>query len=104
MMRGLDTVCRPGSTVGGGTTVASVDEIVTALQSAIDELNDSISATSTAESGTEDMISLQSAAGVQDKVQAFSVAKDAIEKARQHLSGGSDLLDEAINAVKAAGG
>jgi hypothetical protein len=84
--------------------MASVDEIVTALQTAIDELNDSISATSDAESGTDAMVSLQSAAGVQDKVQAFSAAKDAIEKARVHLAGGSDLLDEAINLVLSAGG
>ena len=84
--------------------MASVDEIVTALQSALDELNDSISATTTAESETNDMINLQSAAGVHDKVEAFSAAKDAIEKARTHLAGGSDLLNAAMNLVKAAGG
>jgi hypothetical protein len=84
--------------------MASVDEIVTALQAAIDELNESISAISNAESGTGDMVSQMSAFGVQDKAQEFSVAKDTIEKARTHLLGGTDLLDEAINQVRAAGG
>ena len=84
--------------------MASVDEIVTALQTAIDELNESISATSNAESETGEMASQMAALGVQDKATEFSAAKDAIEKARVHLAGGSDLLDEAINLIRAAGG
>ncbi len=84
--------------------MASVDQIVTILQTAIDELSDSIRAASSAESETDDLMGQMSAAGVQDKAQEFSLAKDAIEKARVHLAGGSDLLDEAINLVKAAAG
>jgi exonuclease VII small subunit len=84
--------------------MASVDEIVNSLQSASDDLNSSITAAGNAESGTEDLINLQSAAGVHDKAQEFATAKDAIEKARVHLASGVDLLDEAMNLVKAAAG
>lgn len=84
--------------------MASVDEIVTALRTAIDELNESIGATSTAESETGDLASQMAAAGVQDKAAEFAAAKDAIEKARIHLAGGSDLLNQAIDLVRSAGG
>ena len=70
----------------------------------MDELNDAIGAANNAESEAEDMVNQMSAAGVQDKAAEFAAAKEAIEKARAHLVGGSGLLDEAMNLVKAAGG
>lgn len=84
--------------------MATVDEIVTALQTAIDELNNSISAASNAESKTGDLEAQMSAAGIQDKAAELANVKSLIEKARTHLMGGSDLLDEAINSARAAGG
>ena len=73
--------------------MAGVDEIVTALQTAIDELNDCIGAAGNGESEASDMVSRLVALGVRDKAQEFAAAKDAIEKARTYLAGGSDLLE-----------
>lgn len=84
--------------------MAGVDDIATALQAAIDELNDAIGAANNAESEAGDTVSQMAALGVQDKVQEFTAVKEAIEKARTHLAGGSDLLDEAMNLVRAASG
>lgn len=84
--------------------MASVDEIVSGLQVAIDKLNESIGATSGAESECGEMANQMAALGVQDKAAEFANAKELIEKARVHLEGGSDLLDQAITAVRAAGG
>jgi hypothetical protein len=84
--------------------MASVDGIVTALQTAIDELNNSISVTAGAESQTEDLGAQMSAAGIQDKAAELANVKSAVERARTHLMGGSDLLDEAINLARASGG
>ena len=60
--------------------MASVDEIVTALQTAIDKLGESISATSGAESDAGDMAAQMAELGVQDKATEFAAAKDAIER------------------------
>jgi hypothetical protein len=84
--------------------MADAEEIVSSLQTAIDELESCLAAVSSAESGAEDMVTLMSSANVHDKAQEFAAAKDAIEKARNHVAGGSDLLDEAMNLVKAASG
>jgi hypothetical protein len=90
--------------LGEAEQMASVDEIVTALQTAIDKLGESITATSSAESDTSDLAAQMAGLGVQDKATEFAAVKDAIEKARVHLAGGSGLLDEAMNLVRAAGG
>ena len=44
------------------------------------------------------------AAGMQDKVEVLSSVKNSIENARTHLSGGTDLIEQAMNEAKAAGG
>jgi hypothetical protein len=84
--------------------MASIDEIVSQLQSAIDQVNETVGALNSAESDAGEMQSQMASMGVEDKAAAFGGVRDAIEKARDHLSGSTDLIEEAINQAKAAGG
>jgi hypothetical protein len=84
--------------------VASIEEIVTALQAAIDKLDETIGATGAAVAEAEEMVGQMAAAGVLDKVTEFAAVKDAIESARSYLAGGVDLLNAAMEQAKAAGG
>jgi hypothetical protein len=84
--------------------MASTEDIVTALQTALDELEASIGATSAAVTEAEEMAAQMAAAAVQDKAVEFAAVKDAIETARAHLAGGTDLLNTAMEQAKAAGG
>jgi vacuolar-type H+-ATPase subunit E/Vma4 len=84
--------------------VASIDEIVSQLQSATDQVNESIQSLSGAESDTGELQSQMSAAGMQDKVEILGAVKDAIENVRNHLATGVDLIEESMNQAKSAGG
>ncbi|MEN3307255.1 MAG: hypothetical protein V7603_3457 [Micromonosporaceae bacterium] len=84
--------------------MASIDEIVDQLQRATDQVNEAVQSLNAAESDAGEMQSQMAAMGVQDKVEVFASVRDAVEKARNHLSGSVDLIDEATSAAKSAGG
>lgn len=84
--------------------MASIDEIVTQLQTATDQVNESIQSLRGAESDTGELQSQMAAVGMQDKVEILSAVKDAIENARNHMASGVDLIEEAMNQAKSAGG
>lgn len=84
--------------------MGAVDDALTALQRALDQTNEAIGAAGEAESEAEDAVGQMVAAGVDDKAQEVQAFQDAIEKARVHLSGGVDLVEEAIGLGQAAKG
>jgi 2-methylisocitrate lyase-like PEP mutase family enzyme len=84
--------------------MASIDEIVDKLQSAIDKVNEAVQSVNAAESDAGDMQSQMAAMGIQDKVEVLGSVKDAIERARNHLSGGTDLTEEAMSQAKSVSG
>ena len=84
--------------------MGSVDDALAALQRALDETGEAISAATEAESEAEDLVGQMSAAGVEDKAQEFQAFHDGIEKARIHLDGGAELLREAVTLGETAKG
>lgn len=84
--------------------MASIDEIVNQLQSAIDQVNEAVQSLNGAESDTAQLQSQMAAVGMQDKMEILGGVKDAVENARNHLVGGVDLIEEAMNQTKSAGG
>jgi hypothetical protein len=84
--------------------MASIDEIVSQLQSATDQVNEAVQRLNGAESDVEEMQGQMAGMGIGDKAAVLGGVRDAIEKARNHLAGGVDLIEEAMNQAKAAGG
>ena len=84
--------------------MASIDEIANQLQSATDKVNEAVQSLYGAESDAGDLQSRMAAMGVQDKAEVFGAVKESIERARNHLAGAVDLIEEALNQAKAAGG
>jgi hypothetical protein len=83
--------------------MASINEIVGQLQTAIDEINDTLGAAAAAVSTTEELQAQMAASGMQDKVAALAGLKDALEKLSGHVTGGLDLANEAITQARAIG-
>jgi hypothetical protein len=84
--------------------MASIDEIVSRLQSATDQVNESIQALSGAESDAGEMQSHMASMGIEDKAAVLGGVREAIGKARDHLAGGAGLIEEAMSQAKAASG
>lgn len=84
--------------------MASIDEVMSELQGAADEVDGTIQTLTRAESDTGETQGQMAALGFDDKVEHLAAVKDAIEKARDHLAGGKDLIEEALNQARAAKG
>jgi hypothetical protein len=84
--------------------VASIEEIIGRLQSANAKIGESVQMLSAAENAAGQLQSQMAAAGVQDKVAKFAQVKESIARARQHLQGGTQMVDQSANAAKSAGG
>lgn len=84
--------------------MASIEEIVNQLSGSADQLGQTMTRLGAAENTAGQLQQQMAAMGVQDKAAQFAHVREAIDRARQHLAGGNKLIDEAINAAKAAGG
>jgi hypothetical protein len=84
--------------------MASVDEIVTALQSASERISDAVGSLNAAEQDAGEMEGQFAAMGVQDKAAEFAAVRETIERARVQLRGGADVVSEAANQAKTAAG
>jgi hypothetical protein len=84
--------------------VASVNDLVSSLQSVIDKVDEALAEAATAESVCDDLIAQMSSAGIQDKVAELTAVKSAIDALRTHLAGGTDLAKQARDHARAAGG
>ncbi|MCA2216784.1 hypothetical protein [Jidongwangia harbinensis] len=84
--------------------MASIEEIVSALQSTKDKIEESVSEASAAESITDELIGVMAGAGMTDKVAELSAVKEAIGALRTHLQGGVGMAEGVVNQAQTAGG
>lgn len=84
--------------------MTSIDEVIRELQGAADQVDGTVRTLNGAESHSAETQSQMSALGFDDKVEHLGAVRDAIGKARDHLSGGKDLIEEALNQARAAKG
>lgn len=84
--------------------MASIEEIINRLQSAGQKINESVQMLNAAENAAGQLQSQMAAAGVQDKVAKFAQVKESIAKARQHLQGSTEMVNQSGNVAKSAGG
>lgn len=84
--------------------MASIEEIIARLQGAGQKVAESVQLLNAAETTASQLQAQMAAAGVMDKVAKFAAVKDSIARTRQHLLGGSELINQSMNHAKAAGG
>lgn len=84
--------------------MASVADILGQLQAAGQKLAEGVHALGVADQVAATLQTHMAAAGVQDKVAAFARTRESIQRTRQHLIAGQDLISQSINQAKAAGG
>lgn len=84
--------------------MASVDDILGQLQAAGQKLAEGVHTLSVADQIAATLPTQMAVAGVQDKVAAFARTRESIQRTRQHLVVGQDLISQSISQAKAAGG
>jgi hypothetical protein len=81
--------------------MSAIDEVITALQSVIDELNDASNATGTARAEADDAVAQAVALGATHVVAGLTAVKDSIDKLTQQVAATVDLANDAISHAKA---
>ncbi|GAA5198434.1 hypothetical protein GCM10023322_71860 [Rugosimonospora acidiphila] len=88
----------------GGAAVASIDQIISQLQSADQKVNEGMQLLSAAENAAGQLQSQMASVGVQDKAAQFAQVRESIQRIQQHLQGSGELTNQSINMAKSAGG
>jgi uncharacterized protein YoxC len=80
--------------------MSAIDEVVTALQSVIDGLDDVHSAATSASHEAEEGLAQAAALGVAASVAALGAVKDSIDRLTQQISATTDTANEVIGQAK----
>jgi hypothetical protein len=81
--------------------MSAIDEVIAALQSVIDELNDAGNATGTARTEADEAVAQAVALGATGAVAGLTAVKDSIEKLSQQVAATVDVANDAIGHAKA---
>jgi hypothetical protein len=81
--------------------MSAIDEVIAALQSVIDELDDATNATGTARTETDEAVAQAVALGAPNVVAGLHAVKEAIDKLGQHVAATIDVANDAIGHAKA---
>lgn len=81
--------------------MSAIDEVIGALQSVIDELNDAGSAANMARTEADEAVAQAVALGATGAVTGLTTVKDSIEKLSQQVAATVDLANDAIGHAKA---
>ncbi len=84
--------------------VATVEEIISRLQAAGQKISEGIQLLGAAETVAGQLQAQMAAVGVIDKAAQFTRVKDSIQRTRQHLAGGHELVNQSVSAAKQAAG
>ncbi len=81
--------------------MSAIEEVVSALQSVVEELNNAQGATGTAKSESDDAISQAAALGASNVIAGLEAVQRTIEQLTTEIRAAIDTADEAINQAKA---
>jgi hypothetical protein len=81
--------------------MSAIDDVITALQSVIDELNDATNAASTAKTDADEAVAQAVALGATATIAGLNAVKDSIDKLTQHVAASIDVANDAIGHAKA---
>lgn len=81
--------------------MSAIDQVIAALQSVIDELNDAGNATGTARTEADEALATAVALGATPVVAGLTAVKDAIDKLSQQVAATVDVANDAIGHAQA---
>ena len=81
--------------------MSAIDEVITALQAVIDELNDTSNAASGANAKADEAVAQAVALGAAGTVAGLTAVKDSIDKLSQQVHATIDVANDTINQARA---
>jgi hypothetical protein len=81
--------------------MSAIDEVIAALQSVIDELDDAANAAGNARSETDDAVAQAVALGATNAVAGLTAVKDSIDKLTQQIGATAEVANDAIGHARA---
>ena len=81
--------------------MSAIDEVITALQAVIDELNDTSAAASGASAKADEAVAQAVALGFAASVAGATAVKDSIDKLAQQVHATIDVANETIDLARA---
>ncbi|MFC7548008.1 hypothetical protein [Plantactinospora sp. GCM10030261] len=81
--------------------MSAIDEVIAALQSVIDELNDANNAVGTARTEADEAVTQAVALGATHAIAGLSAVKDSIDRLSQQVAATVDVANDAISNAKA---
>lgn len=84
--------------------MATIEEIISRLEAAGQKVTEAVQLLGAADQAAGQLQAQMSAVGVQDKAVIFANVKESIQRARQQLAGGQELINQSSSQAKAAGG
>jgi len=80
--------------------MSAIEEVISAIESAVDVLRQSQDATAQAASKAEDGLSSATELGVQVAMDGFTSVKDALDKLTGQIGSAQDVAEEAMTAAR----
>jgi hypothetical protein len=84
--------------------VATIEQIISRLDAPGQKVTDAVQLLGAAEQAAGQLQAQMSAVGVQDKAVMFASVRESVQRTRQHLAGGQELISQSGSQAKAAGG
>ncbi len=81
--------------------MSAIDDVITALQAVIDELNDATNTANTAKTEADEAANQAVALGATASIAGLEAVKDAINKLTQQIHATTDIANDAIGHAKA---
>jgi hypothetical protein len=81
--------------------MSAIDEVITALQAVIDELNDTTNAAGAASTKAEEAVSQAVALGTSGAVTGLTAVKESIDKLTQQVYATIDIANDTIGQARA---